>query len=572
MIFILLAVICISTISWGWGFILFKLIQTVLKKTELLPTNFIITCFSGLALIGVVFSIVSFFLPMGGVTAQMLLILPVLVICTRFKNTTRIIWRDALQKTRELRPLLLVLLTACVTLVLLMGSFTITHPDTLVYHTQCIRWLQDYKTVPGLANLGYHYGLQSSWFVLSALFSFKFLTQIQAPFLNCTAVIWLIIFIVGKCSDSFEGRFNGKNSAGRGLLWLALLATSFWSYTQVRLTATSASPDFISAMYTWLVFYLVVDGASIKNEARVLLVIFLAMFAVSVKLSAMPVIFPALYFYYRYHTTPFRIAALRVVACAMLVAIPVIVRNFITTGYPLFPSPIGDFLQAEWKMPKAILLDRLDYITTYARLEDSRPINANADMNYSKWIPVWWNNQSLADQCLLCSLVILIVAALVLGAKRKVTTLNPYLWPSVFSFAGVVFWFTQAPDPRFGFGFITSSAGLLLLLLHSAFTKRLELPENALKGGLILFTLVIISYATYRTMKFSAWYNLLAPSGLVTLPFNTIRCQGININLPGADQGCGATMLPCVYRNCDEFRLRGRSLGDGFKPVNLMVR
>ncbi|GHV42022.1 hypothetical protein FACS1894179_10640 [Bacteroidia bacterium] len=47
--------------------------------------------------------------------------------------------------------------------------------DSLVYHHQNIRWNEEYAVVPGLGNLDDKFGFNSNYFLLSSIFTFRFL-------------------------------------------------------------------------------------------------------------------------------------------------------------------------------------------------------------------------------------------------------------------------------------------------------------------------------------------------------------------------------------------------------------
>jgi hypothetical protein len=67
---------------------------------------------------------------------------------------------------------------------------------------------------------------------------------------------------------------------------VSFLTVSMWSYTQVRLTATSASPDFIATLIIWAIIYLLLEK-KLKYPAASewILVAFLSLVAVTIKLS-----------------------------------------------------------------------------------------------------------------------------------------------------------------------------------------------------------------------------------------------------------------------------------------------
>ncbi len=291
MILTLIISLYITVICWSYGSIALFIIQKLTNQRLLLP--FIPTCFTGLALIGIFFFYLSLVLPLGGIGAQALLILPVLFYFyfARPDFTVLLILK---KKISGYKITVNITLFCCFLLVLIMHSWTINHPDTLNYHAQNIQWIEKYRPIPGIANIYLMYGLQSSWFALCALFSFKFLSIPGFTFINATVLLWFTFFVVNKMNDLLQD----KNKVLIYFFpWLALLVMSFWSYTQVRLFATSGSPDFITALYLWLIFYLFVNCP--KERSLFLLILFLCFFSLTIKLQALPVILFGLFFYYK---------------------------------------------------------------------------------------------------------------------------------------------------------------------------------------------------------------------------------------------------------------------------------
>src|SRR5204863_8228484 len=129
-----------------------------------------------------------------------------------------------------------------------------------------------------------------------------------------------------------------------------LLVISTWSYTQVRLTATSASPDFIAAIFILIIIYLLLEK-ELKHldSSNWLLVAFLSLVAVTIKLSVAPILLVAI--------VPALLGLMKrtiklfftILFISIIVLSPFIARNIITTGYIVFPSTDIDVANVDWK-------------------------------------------------------------------------------------------------------------------------------------------------------------------------------------------------------------------------------
>lgn len=560
MIITLLAWLYITTLCWMWGTMLLGYFKKISRQEGIIPIHFCITCLTGLAGITVFSSFLSLFIALDGLLVQLLIIFP--CISLFFLKPSFPILKDHLSGLHIVSVLLLCI---CALLLLLMSTWTVTNEDTLAYHAQIIQWIEKYRAVPGIAHLHTRYGLQSSWFVSCALFAFRFLGINALTFLNSTVILWYFIFIISKLNTSYYDKKNWLYAFG----WLGIFLFSLWSYAQVRLAATSANPDFITILYSWLAFYLLLSGTSKEHPAYIYsLLIVIGVFTITLKFSAAPIIILSLYGVYKLAAMrKFRTLLLSILLC-IATLVPFITRNIIASGYPAFPSIFPDVANVDWKLNKEINVYIKKYITTYARIRqepDREDIDKINSMKITEWLPIWWKNQSLADKSLL--LLLMLSVCLLIARTRQVWYSDERLKIALITaLAGILFWFIQAPDPRFGFGFITAFAAVTLLFY--------ALPGNKLYNGSWKNAFVISSFATvviltaytgYRAINFFSPTQLLLPAGLKLVKHKVVICNGISLNIPEMNYGCGNTEVPCAYDSCRTFEARGKEVTEGFR-------
>jgi hypothetical protein len=418
--------------------------------------------------------------------------------------------------------------------------------------------------VPGLVHLNVNLGTQSSWFILSALFSFSFTGTTALTFVNAAILCWFIIFIAKRLEETVKGTVPVLH----GLLWLLLLIFAFWSYTQIRLTATSASPDFIAALYIWLIVYLYFKSDKAGNKVYYGLLVFLSLFAVTIKLSALPCILLSFYAWYRYGKVRTGAAMLYPFTAAAIVWVPYLLNNVINTGYLLFPSPIPDFFSVDWKLSHDSIVLFQEYVKTYAKTHvdyDPQQISKVAEMGMSEWIPIWWQIRPVADKLVLLSVPVLIFLSLFSIKKILNTPMRRLRGAFVLVAAGVLFWFIQAPDPRFGFGFLIPFSGILLCLLLTNTPLLQRIKPKAFRFLLTIFSVSIFAYTGYRLVYFFIPYNLVQPAGVATILYTTKDCNGVAVHMPVGSIECGKTPLPCSSLPCGDFLPRGNKVEDGFR-------
>jgi hypothetical protein len=563
MIITLLAWLYITFLCWMWGGLLLGYFQRKKRQGTEPQIHACITCFIGLAGILTFSSLLSLFMPLGGYEVQLLLIGPCMLYA--WLKPSQALIANFRTQLYGLSVILKLLLFIIVILLLLLSTSSINNEDTLSYHAQIIQWIEKYKAVPGIANLHIRYGLQSSWFVGCAAFGFRFIGTNALSFLNSVVVLWYFIFIISQLNKNYRDKKNTSYGFG----WLAILLLSLWSYSQVRLTATSASPDFITILYCWLCFYLLFNAAVKELSARNFsLIICLGAFALTLKLSAIPVIILSLYSCYKL----FVMKNIRVLLFSLLISIavflPFIARNIITSGYPFFPSRLPDMVNTDWKLSTEKIIYIQKYITAYARIRsgaDPASIDGSLSMNMAEWIPVWWKNQSLADKSII---ILLVLSFCFLIIRIKGISASPHYVKValVTALGGVLFWFIQAPDPRFGFGFIVSVIAIIFWLefqnnnrLYGESRKRIFIVMS------LVTALVIGGYSVYRGIYFFSPSQLLTPAGPPGGKYSTIYCNNFSLTVPSINYGCGTAQVPCAYDSCQSFEARGKSIEDGFR-------
>ncbi len=559
MLIILLAWIYISFLSWMWGILFLQFIKKI-TGNELQLQHFSLICISGLSVITIIASILSLFIPLGDWWVQFLFIIPCLVLF--FKKDSPAFFTALKKELQDLHLFSIILLSACLLLILVMSSWTIIHPDTLGYHAQTIQWIEKYKAVPGLVHLHVRLGYQGLWFVDSALFGFSFTGKEGIVLLNTTVLFWFYMFFLNRINYNFLK--DGKRLYG--LLWMALLVISIWSYTQVRLTATSASPDFIATLFILIIIYILLEKNLRHLDASTwLLVTFLSLVAVTIKLSVAPIllvaIVPALLGLVKRKIKLF----VTILFISIVTLSPFIARNIISTGYIVFPSTFIDVANVDWKYDPELTVNEKNYITAYAKktgVVTKDEINAVNKMNPSEWLSTWWQNRSIADKIIMIFLLLSILSALLSIRKILLSGFIPLL-VLVTLLTGIVFWFANAPDPRFGFGSIIGFIGVVFYLVFKE--KVIFIGKNVLTAILLVIAGSIFAYTGYRFVNFFNKEQLIFPLGIEKTEYKTFECDGIKINSPAVNKDFGIVPVPCTNLDCDKFSPRGNTVEDGFK-------
>jgi hypothetical protein len=204
-----------------------------------------------------------------------------------------------------------------------------------------------------------------------------------------------------------------------------------------------------------------------------------------------------------------------------------------------------------------------DYIQVYARTgADHTPdsIQLARSMSISEWLPIWWSLRSLADKLILLSFPLFLVLLILLRRSRVLT--SSYLFAILVSVVGIIFWFFQAPDPRFGFGFLIPFLALVYNLINEG---QINVSARLIRIVMLISAAIILSYSGYRFKNHFVLSALFQPQGTGKPSYHTIKCGNLLINTPDTTNYCNSIAPPCITGDCNSFKNRGPLLENGFR-------
>ncbi len=560
MIFELISWFYISLICLIWGNIILKLFFGIDRESAI---DFPIACFLGMSFIGVIVFYISLILPLY-FAVRLLFQIPALLFL--INGSFRELIFSQLKKpfTNLSVPDSLFLFTALL-MILFICTAPVIHPDTLNYHVFSVELSEKYGTIPGIGNLKPHFGFQSVWFALLSLFSISLYHPVPLFPLNGVVMVWFIIFMVSK-SGKQNNIFSAKDMSNSGIWYLFLALFCILSWTQIRLTASSLSPDFIAALSILLGFYFYTGNQdSISKDRSDLFVALFSIIAVTIKLSAAPVLLlPACIMIYAVVRGKWQFA-FRIALSLTLISAPLLIRNIISTGYPFYPSLFAAIYPFEWKINPARIILLQHYITSYARYP---LLISDVDKLYEDsariWLPAWWRHLYVVDK----SVILIIVFGILVDLSFFRTWLRSYSMRTfvalLVAMTGVIFWFIEAPDPRFGTGFLLS----LIYFQYAPLIKNLKGLEEINIYKIVnrikyISTFFIIIYIGYRAVYFFQPQQLLFPEGINYSTLIQPGCDG-QIKKMILDDN---EIPPHLADSCRNFIFRGTEIRQGCKPA-----
>ena len=433
--------------------------------------------------------------------------------------------------------------------------------DTYLYHINAIQWNENYKIVPGLANLHDRFGFNSSVFVLSAGFSFNFIYEQYLFIINSLSFLLFFIWVLKNAIE-----INNIKS-------LLLLLFIYYFTNQYFLDISSPGTDLLPNIFiSYLLINILLFREFIKRKWLVFLV--LPMFCLTLKLSTLPIIILSLIVIFTNNENTFLKNIKKFVFLAILFILPWIVRNVFLSGYLLFPVASIDIFNFDWKVPLENVKLTKDWIYSWARIpfKDSKEVLA---MNFSEWFKIWWEKLLLINKKILILAVISPFVFLIYSLFKK--NEKEKLIPIGVALIIMLLWFFTAPDIRFSFSVILFLALSPIALIN--FDKLKIFNKKHLIIVLSTYTLFLIYQKAitlfkqdYLIKNISEYYYL--PTDITTIKekrnikYNTKNFNSekniINIFEPNPTHSQCFDKFPCSWYIDSNIRLRGEELGDGF--------
>lgn len=557
MLITLVSILLITLVCYGWGLLFFGRPNESPTGTLSHPA---IVSLAGLMMVSMTATLVSLFFPLGTIWIKLAFVAP--AVFAFLRSGPRLIWNPFFNLFKEFSPGAWFLLLGLVAMLLILSASPIIHPDTLGYHAPIIRWMEEYRIVPGLAHLQPRLGLQNSWFVSIALFDF--LPQGKGIlFLPVAVLCWYFLFVVDKIQSSWR-KMSGQAFWG----WISWLIISLLPVTMVRLTAMSSHPDFIAVLVCWVVFLLMMNLKEEDKFRAYTLVFLFSVYAITIKFSVLPILLIGAYAKWKLIQLGIK-KALIPIGLAFFLLTGTLARQYISSGYPLYPSTLLNIGKPDWKVDESRLTAMSQYVTGYARgyhVENYEAVISGSKTGIMDWLPRWWGYLSAGDKIVLVlALIGLFIIAYRLVKKQYSFKMR---WLLFANFTGLLFWMIKAPDPRFGYAFITG----LILMAWWENKLIINLKWQGVIVGLAPW-LLGLSFCYYSFLRFEngeVQHQIILPGGPpIEKIFTVIQKDNKEIYRPGNNNFCGWSLLPCTPDSVDSWEFRGKELQDGFRAKNV---
>lgn len=370
--------------------------------------------------------------------------------------------------------------------ILLIAFFTSRgefHTDTNIYHAAAIRLYEEYGVLKGSGNLQLHYAYNSSYLAFASVFSLNWLFGRS---LHTTTGLLEIIM----CLYAFHGLKDFKRHE-RHMADMMRIGILF--YTLVNITRSmSPATDYAVMFFAFFIMTAWCDliERSVGGTEEYALLAVAAVFVATMKFSScllvLLAVYPAVLLVKgkRWKETAIYLA------CGCVILLPFFIRNYLISGWLLYPFDGIDIFHPEWKIPKEYLLVDAGQIKVWGRcLYDI----AKIDLPVAEWLPVWWEHQFRYEQMFLGAVVLSAVLQgiiLLIKLVRKQRISFPLVVLHFAIWGNLAVWFFMAPFIRYGLAFLFA---VIMLAVGECISTRREGFAAIVTGGLLFCVLISVS-------------------------------------------------------------------------------
>ena len=538
----------------------------------------------GLLSSSIYFNILSFFRPVDYTTLLPLCLLS-LAVTFFYRQKSRTVWLSVRNNVTFLFSGRRWIVTTVIGIVLLFyWLLPCGTDDSLIYHFQSILWYEKFKVVPGLANLNGRLGFNPASFLIESAYSFSDIAGQALYPLNGAATLFLFSWLLLRVLR------HGRSLIS--LLYAALIILVF-RHTLIDISSPTSDGMSVTCMVYILVRIAEYSLSRDKTPGAAILPALITLFAIVIKPATFALL-PALpYLYFTLPRTQRKtMLLLRVALLSLLIYLPWLGRNYILSGYLVFPFSATGFFHPDWKVPKDLVKLEINLIHIAPKMErhfkfDWTPAAAALARTPLGWFPHWVKD-SFADRFM--DLMFLFMALLsplywlirLFWKKDR----SPLLFPWVLAFAAMLLWMQASPVFRFGSIYVCMTLMLPFFDLAYVLQERPLQKGNALlaylprlyPGLLVLPLLLTIAYYLYtgytrpssRGFNFAdCWVRPIQSAGYnleekTNFPYRVLK-NGTKLYLADDTHNCINTCLPCMEFKYGEIEMRGASLADGFR-------
>ncbi len=433
--------------------------------------------------------------------------------------------------------------------------------DTEWYHAQTIRWFEEYGCVKGVANIFYSLGFNNAQHYFDALFGMDWLYGQSMR--GSGGFFGILIFAHGlfRIAEWNRHEKHLADALAIGEITYSIIVTAFFT------------DPYVDTLPNILVLFILTEWFALleKNCEEVReygLYCLFAVFAVVAKTSVAMIVLLAFYPVLLMVKQKKAKQIWIFLGLGFLLAVPYLITNFITTGYPIYLLASLGVLPVKWQVNPEVLRYSVDNMVAFARMPGATMEEALGCG--LRWIPIWFKNESISHQILYLGIIYLVLFDIGIMTKRLIKreeTELKYLIPRLCVYAGLIYWFFTIPQVKYCWAFLIAPVAIVPAYYWKRGKHPLWQKSMLFFGGLLcLMYCGFYSLRTLGYMKDALKYPVMqADYKQFTMGTAEKNGQIFYVREEGKDLTCGYYLFPYLENKDDlENLVFVENLGKGF--------
>ena len=432
--------------------------------------------------------------------------------------------------------------------------------DTDSYHLPMVKWVDQYGTVPGIANLHVRFGLNSSWFVLAGFFLSDTGTTACLA-LNGLLSVWLGVFLIDRITGFLQAT-SARASMATGIAALFIFLLALFAWPLFRGNAASLNYDFITTAVVLVLLFQVLSGKNMQYELFIWPCFLFTVRIINYPLLLLSMLMLLMLWRSRQSKQIFFL----LLAGAILV-IPFLVRTTVLSGYPFFPLQFPFRGMGDWKADPAVMSQYVEYTRAFNRVnEQHQPIETTLQLSFPGWISAWYRYLFNFDKVIVTLATASVVYLLFRQRDLKNRISVSARWIFAACCAQLISWFIVSPDPRFAYGPLLCMIAFAVMILPAAISN---VVRKLMSVAFLLVLAGILIYTVRKPLQRTEYRNWVRPHPVPIPEYRMHTINEIDFYIPLRIDGnwnprCYNTTLPCLYTIQPGLKPRGKHIQQGF--------
>lgn len=524
-------------LDWIFWFIFcFNLGFFVLRKTLKKDHNKIETLYNfwfGLFCLIVILQFISLVYPINNTVVICLSVFNTVLLIFNLKSVKIDLKKYLINTLKRIDIKKVILFTFVAMVIALIANLPVNWYDSLLYHLNSVKWLTDYGTIRGLANIHFPLGYNNATFILAAIMGSGFYTNSSSHVMNS---FLLVVFSFQVILFLFKKQMN-------------ILAYIFGLFSLLILSTFAYQINSLSTDLSLAVFFLLFNFYVIIFEKEdVILSLPILILAAASKFSAFAVLAMfSIFVLVQLKRGILLKKNIYVLIASFLFFTGFIYRNIILSGWAFYPLKLFGF-NVPWQVPSEQIKVINDGLTAWSRLPGPNYMSS-LNVGFLGWFIPWFNNNK-GNPLMLYSMLLVPMLLIYVFLRPKIKNkldleggITKVDFLIVVNLITLAYSFITAPDFRYMALYILIPmslilSGLLVNLFKFKGTNFVLVP---------IFVFLILSNL-YKVIELSGKKIMIQKdeSAMVKRVTMYYSDQSFDVLVPVGDDRCGNSELPCV--------------------------